>query len=214
MWRPGPTSICSFCLLSADVDECSTSGVCSDGRCVNTEGSFLCECETGFTTNPERTACLGTDVNPRKPHTCFLSFPHFQKLSSSIWTSLYEVHWLLVVSSTNAVWYFQTLTSASPPAVRFAGRSGARTRLAPTAASLPVSRATRRRQTAAVWVGPSHYPFLLWVFLRWLIDADWWTDLRLMERWTDLGQIWGTQVWWSWITGPALLLEIQVYTLR
>lgn len=35
-------------------------GVCLDGRCVNTEGSFHCQCQTGFTTNPEKTACLGT----------------------------------------------------------------------------------------------------------------------------------------------------------
>ncbi|XP_042373017.1 latent-transforming growth factor beta-binding protein 4-like, partial [Plectropomus leopardus] len=43
------------------VDECVKSGVCLDGRCVNTEGSFQCQCQTGFTTNPERTACLDVD---------------------------------------------------------------------------------------------------------------------------------------------------------
>uniref|UniRef100_A0A3Q2WZQ1 Latent-transforming growth factor beta-binding protein 4 n=1 Tax=Haplochromis burtoni TaxID=8153 RepID=A0A3Q2WZQ1_HAPBU len=48
-----------FLCLCADVDECVKAGVCSDGRCVNTEGSFQCDCQIGFTTNPEGTARPG-----------------------------------------------------------------------------------------------------------------------------------------------------------
>lgn len=58
--------------LFIDVDECVKSGVCLDGRCVNTEGSFQCQCQTGFTTNPEKTACLGTHTYTQS------SFHHFR----------------------------------------------------------------------------------------------------------------------------------------
>lgn len=57
---PHSWKICDSPCVSVDVDECVKSGVCLDGRCVNTEGSFQCQCDAGFTTNPERTACLGT----------------------------------------------------------------------------------------------------------------------------------------------------------
>uniref|UniRef100_A0A3P8TW60 Latent-transforming growth factor beta-binding protein 1 n=1 Tax=Amphiprion percula TaxID=161767 RepID=A0A3P8TW60_AMPPE len=56
-------SVNNYYVFCADVDECLKSGICSDGRCLNTEGSFQCQCETGFTANPEKNACLGTPVN-------------------------------------------------------------------------------------------------------------------------------------------------------
>lgn len=58
-----------FSCLCADVDECVKAGVCSDGRCVNTEGSFQCDCQIGFTTNPEGTACLGMHTHTHKCDT-------------------------------------------------------------------------------------------------------------------------------------------------
>lgn len=64
--------VCVF--RSPDVDECVKPGVCLDGRCVNTAGSFHCQCQSGFTTNPERTACLGTHTHTR---LCVLSTVYF-----------------------------------------------------------------------------------------------------------------------------------------
>lgn len=45
----------SFCLLT-DIDECET-GPCVNGECVNTQGSYECECLPGYYL--EEDACLG-----------------------------------------------------------------------------------------------------------------------------------------------------------
>ncbi|TKS86494.1 Latent-transforming growth factor beta-binding protein 2 [Collichthys lucidus] len=49
---PGPAS---------DVDECSKDNVCIRGRCVNTDGSFLCLCEIGFKYNADTADCEDID---------------------------------------------------------------------------------------------------------------------------------------------------------
>lgn len=40
----------------ADIDECQDPDVCSQ-LCVNLEGSYKCECETGFQLDPLTKAC-------------------------------------------------------------------------------------------------------------------------------------------------------------
>lgn len=54
-YKPRITNVC----VSPDVDECARDGICEDGSCTNTDGSFMCHCNAGFTANPEKTACLG-----------------------------------------------------------------------------------------------------------------------------------------------------------
>lgn len=44
-----------------DVDECAATDPCLGGRCVNTEGSFNCLCETGFQPSPDSGECVGKD---------------------------------------------------------------------------------------------------------------------------------------------------------
>ena len=48
------------CVLLIDIDECSasTDNCDTNAYCLNTPGSFLCECNSGFTGNG--TICEGT----------------------------------------------------------------------------------------------------------------------------------------------------------
>lgn len=46
-------------LSVADVDECAINGVCSNGLCINTAGSFHCRCKDGFQISPDGRNCLG-----------------------------------------------------------------------------------------------------------------------------------------------------------
>ena len=45
--------------LTTDIDECNQRGVCRNGRCINTEGSFRCECNEGFVLTPDGRYCTG-----------------------------------------------------------------------------------------------------------------------------------------------------------
>ena len=44
----------------SDTDECQEPGVCSHGKCLNTDGSFRCVCQIGYHLNEDGTRCLGT----------------------------------------------------------------------------------------------------------------------------------------------------------
>ena len=50
-----------FFFSSSDVDECSKDNVCMRGQCLNTDGSFLCLCETGFKFNADMADCEGEE---------------------------------------------------------------------------------------------------------------------------------------------------------
>ena len=41
------------------MNECSESGMCLNGRCVNEMGKYRCECDEDFEPNPTNTACIG-----------------------------------------------------------------------------------------------------------------------------------------------------------
>ena len=43
-----------------DINECTeTPGICGNGTCINTEGSYQCECVYGFTYDEMSSLCLG-----------------------------------------------------------------------------------------------------------------------------------------------------------
>ena len=54
------TLILLYVFLLTDIDECAQDQhLCSQGRCENTEGSFLCICPAGFMASEEGTNCIG-----------------------------------------------------------------------------------------------------------------------------------------------------------
>lgn len=42
----------------ADINECQLQGVCPNGECLNTMGSYRCTCKMGFGPDPTFTTCV------------------------------------------------------------------------------------------------------------------------------------------------------------
>lgn len=56
-----------FLFFGTDIDECQElPGLCQGGNCVNTFGSFQCECPAGYFLNEETRICEGDSA---KSHT-------------------------------------------------------------------------------------------------------------------------------------------------
>lgn len=50
-------------LVSADINECADPVNCINGLCVNTPGSYLCNCPADFSLNPTGVGCVGELIN-------------------------------------------------------------------------------------------------------------------------------------------------------
>lgn len=49
--------------VCADLNECAVKpGICKNGRCENTVGSYRCKCDQGFLANPTQTECIGKEL--------------------------------------------------------------------------------------------------------------------------------------------------------
>ena len=48
-----------------DINECNSCDVCpGEGKvCVNTVGSFVCQCADGYILSPDRVNCTGNDYS-------------------------------------------------------------------------------------------------------------------------------------------------------
>lgn len=45
--------------MCTDHDECAEIGMCSNGMCINMDGSFQCQCKKGFKLSQSKFACNG-----------------------------------------------------------------------------------------------------------------------------------------------------------
>ena len=49
-----------YAFFFSDIDECGIMhGVCGNGTCQNTAGSFMCDCDTGFESTMMMQVCMG-----------------------------------------------------------------------------------------------------------------------------------------------------------
>lgn len=53
----GPV-VCKRVLLCVDVNECLQPGLCENGLCVNTRGSYSCVCRVGFILDATHGICI------------------------------------------------------------------------------------------------------------------------------------------------------------
>ncbi|XP_078480085.1 fibrillin-2-like [Lampetra fluviatilis] len=54
-----------------DIDECTVMpGMCHHGQCINSEGSYHCMCNNGYTTDITRTGCVDLDECAQSPKPC------------------------------------------------------------------------------------------------------------------------------------------------
>ncbi|CAB1316081.1 unnamed protein product [Coregonus sp. 'balchen'] len=68
-----------------DINECTMQGVCQNGECLNTQGSFLCACKPGFTL--DRTRCVESP-SPVEQGQCFLIVTEAGRCEHALPTSL------------------------------------------------------------------------------------------------------------------------------
>lgn len=64
------TSPCIVLEIPTDINECEVfPGVCTNGQCVNTQGSFRCECAEGLTLDSSGRTCVGKEREKRQEVT-------------------------------------------------------------------------------------------------------------------------------------------------
>ena len=68
----GSEVLTDHCVSLQDVDECSTgSHTCSsDEACVNTEGTYSCDCGPGLKWNSNKMQCQGITANVTSENFC------------------------------------------------------------------------------------------------------------------------------------------------
>lgn len=69
----------NFPLLSLDTNEClDNPGICQNGICINTDGSFRCECPFGYNLDYTGVKCVGEMVSLIKVNNLL----HFFKINA------------------------------------------------------------------------------------------------------------------------------------
>lgn len=77
--------------LRADINECEDFRLCANGRCINTEGSFQCQCYSGFQRTQEGSHCEGTNrsAEMQLPETQMAAI-RFLGTSPTFWFSVLQ----------------------------------------------------------------------------------------------------------------------------
>ena len=110
-----------MCWRVTDIDECVTMpGLCANGRCRNTLGSFQCICQPGFHYNNERMICEGIERILSLsfiPHCTISNFVVSVTYRSAYWlrnlmsrlniiaTFWFSIYWLACVCLTHFINY-------------------------------------------------------------------------------------------------------------
>lgn len=121
----------------SDLNECSAKpGVCQNGRCENTVGSYRCRCDQGFSPSTTQTDCIGKHSSTYLSvslslsfhlcsclsHTYLLSFSHSTSLlfclvlcrSLSLTLPDQEGHSVGCISASHELWPLH-LSFSQPP---------------------------------------------------------------------------------------------------
>lgn len=74
IYLPSVSCLPLFLSLPADIDECQVHNGGCQHRCVNTRGSYYCECHPGSRLHVDGRTCLGEEVILRRLLFCGVSF--------------------------------------------------------------------------------------------------------------------------------------------
>ena len=70
-----------YCVVILDIDECKLESSLCDGECVNTEGSYYCECPSSFALASDGKTCVECGVNNLAINTANSGNVHRRKFS-------------------------------------------------------------------------------------------------------------------------------------
>lgn len=117
MSAPTLADNCAPCCLVLDVNECLDPTTCISGNCVNTPGSYTCDCPPDFELNPTRVGCVGKLLNLLEkdtfifkaalniPHSIFFLKSNNVKISAFPKSGLYsQLFFSIGQSPTICVW--------------------------------------------------------------------------------------------------------------
>lgn len=86
-WDAGvspPAQPWSLCSLSADKDECSKNNGGCQHECLNSFGSYECQCRSGFVLHDNKHDCKEGGSAPQNPPTSPAGPPHIQHPALSL----------------------------------------------------------------------------------------------------------------------------------
>ena len=52
----------SLIILYTDINECALNNGGCQHKCINTDGSYYCSCDTGYDLQQDKLSCQGTDI--------------------------------------------------------------------------------------------------------------------------------------------------------